>query len=139
MFLLLFAGFLHFNELSNLRCNDLEIYESHMDILIRKSKTDQLRLDNHTVRTGLVSCPVQAMERYLIVSGFEVGSRGAGFLFKPGFRSGTGGGLISLEKRLSYTRATEIFRARFENLLPDVKKFSLHSFRAGNAGGKRML
>ena len=128
MFLLLFAGFLRFNELSNLRCNDIEIFESHMDLLIRKSKTDQLRLGNHTVvaRTGLVSCPVQAMERYLIAAGFEVGSRGAGYLFKPGFRSGTRGGLISLEKRLSYTRATEIFRARFENLLPDVKKFSLH-------------
>ena len=73
MFLLLFAGFLRFNELSNLRCNDIEIFESHMDILIRKSKTDQLRLGNHTViaRTGLVSCPVQAMERYLIAAGLK--------------------------------------------------------------------
>ena len=49
MFFVTFCWFLHFNKLSNLRCNYLEIYKSHMDILIRKSKTDQLRLGNHTV------------------------------------------------------------------------------------------
>ena len=53
-----FLQFFRFRELINLNCNDLEIDESYMDVVIRKSKTDQLRLGNHSVsaRTGSARC-----------------------------------------------------------------------------------
>ena len=39
MITLAYAGFLRFNELSNLHCNDISIKPDHMILKIRKSKT----------------------------------------------------------------------------------------------------
>ena len=49
--LLGFAGFLRYDEFSALKFSDLKFYEDHLELFIRKSKTDQLRECN-TVVTG---------------------------------------------------------------------------------------
>ena len=43
MILLGYAGFLRFNEISELKCNDIELKEDHVILKIKKSKTDVYR------------------------------------------------------------------------------------------------
>ena len=43
MILLGYAGFLRFNEINELKCNDIEFKEDHVILKIRKSKTDVCR------------------------------------------------------------------------------------------------
>ena len=41
VFLVGYAGFLRFDELSNLKESDVQILEEHMELFIESSKTDQ--------------------------------------------------------------------------------------------------
>ena len=65
--LILFAGFLWFNELANIWPCDLEIREDHLTIQIPCSKTDQLCQGNEVVvaRTGYETCPVAMLVTYI--------------------------------------------------------------------------
>ena len=60
MILLGFSGFLRFDELSSLRCNDISIFDSYFILKIRKSKTDQYRFgDEIPISKGLsIACPL---------------------------------------------------------------------------------
>ena len=73
--LLGFAGFLRYDELSKLRLCDISIYESHMELFIESSKTDQLRQGAVVViaRTGTSLCPVAMLERYVRMSAITLG------------------------------------------------------------------
>ena len=84
-----------------------------------------------------VSCPVNALERYFSVAGIVADSDD--FLFKPGFRVKGIGDLIKRRKCLSYTRATEIFRCRFEEWVPNIRGYSLHSCRSGGASAAAQM
>ena len=139
MFLILYSGFLRYDELKNLLCKDIRFHESHLSISGRKSKMDQLRNGQEVLiaRTGRVSCPVNALERYFSVAGIVADSDD--FLFKPGFRVKGIGGLIKQRKCLSYTRATEIFRGRFEEWVPNIRGYSLHSCRSGGASAAAQM
>ena len=46
MILLSFCGFLRYDEISSLRCNDVQIFYSYFILKINKSKTDQYRQGN---------------------------------------------------------------------------------------------
>ena len=72
--LLEFADFLCFNELHNLRPNDLTIDSEKLLIKIRKSKTGQLRKGDEELisRTGTITCPVAMLERYLNLGGLSL-------------------------------------------------------------------
>ena len=72
--LLAFADFLRFNELHNLRPNDLTIDSEKLLIKIRKSKTGQLRKGDEELisRTGTITCPVAMLERYLNLGGLSL-------------------------------------------------------------------
>ena len=61
-----FAGFLRFDEISNLKCHDVEIKKEYMLIFIESSKTDQYR-DGAWLpisRTNNSTCPVANLEKY---------------------------------------------------------------------------
>ena len=74
MCLLSFAGFLRYNELSSLRCKDITIHDSHIDIFIYKSKTDQYRDGNNVViaRWSKVTCPVGNLVKYISCSDIKL-------------------------------------------------------------------
>lgn len=134
MCLLLFSGFLRFDELSSLCCNDIVISESHLLLKIRGSKTDQYRQGNEVVisRTGTISCPVINFEKYVSVSGIKL-TESNDFLFKPVFRSHGVAQLIYDNKPISYTRGNEIIRTRLAEFVDNVSKLTVHSFRSGGA------
>ena len=129
MALLLYAGFLRFSEVQNLLCSDIAIFESHAQLILRKSKTDQYREGNKIIvsRTGSVACPVKWLERYICLSGITLDS--SDYLFRQiGFRKGKK--WLVGDKSVSYSAARSSILGRLE--LP-VQEFGLHSFRSGGA------
>ena len=66
MCLIGFAGFLRFSELCSIRACDVRLYSSHCSLFLECSKTDELREGAwiNIARSGKVTCPVFAFERY---------------------------------------------------------------------------
>jgi hypothetical protein len=62
-----FSGFLRFAEEIQLKRSDLEIDDRQVRIMLRSSKTDQIRKGATVVieRTNKSTCPVTALEKYL--------------------------------------------------------------------------
>ena len=132
MILLGFAGFLRFDELSNIRCNDIEFYEGYFKLVIPKSKTDQYRFGNEVLvsKGNTTACPFLMLQRYLAIS--EQGTEMSKFLFRPCFRSKGLCRLIYKDKPLSYTRARETIVSRLKEVSGNLN-IGLHSLRSGGA------
>lgn len=66
--ILCFCAFLRYDEVSNLRCNDVSFYSDYVKINIKKSKTDQYRLGNEVVLSKLDSdaCSFKALHKYIV-------------------------------------------------------------------------
>ena len=99
--LLGFSGFLHFDELINLRPCDI-VVEAEM----RTIKTDQLRQRDTVVvvRSGSITCPVTMLERYLARTATAADDRR--FLFHPIQSTKNGESLRNLGK-ISYSCLAE--------------------------------
>ena len=130
--LLSFAAFLRYDELSKLRCCDLEFSEQSLSVKIRSSKTDQYRQGDTVLvaRTQLVTCPVAMVERYIAMASISLSSELR--LFRGIVHTKTGERLRA-SGSLSYTRMRELFLAKLSSLGFDPKQFGLHSLRAGGA------
>ena len=102
-----YAGFLRFNTISELRCNDVVFHGDHLVLKIRKSKTDVYSKGREVlIAKGTSSaCPYEILHRYFCLSELEVGSEN--YLFRPINKSKTISKLLKTNKKLSYTRARE--------------------------------
>ena len=131
MCLLAFAGFLRFDELSNIHPCDLCFEKDFVKLYIPKSKTDQLRQGNEVLiaRTGSTTCPVAMLERYLVKAKITLDSQL--FLFRP-IIAAKSPRLRSCGK-LTYSRVREIFKQKLDQLGFPSEAFGLHSLRAGGA------
>ena len=105
---LLFSGFLRYSEIAQLKIRDVTIFDSHLSLTIRKSKTDQYRKGNEVVidRSNKVTCPVHNLERHMRVASINL-DHSTHYLFRPIVHAQTGGKLITQNKPLSYSRARE--------------------------------
>lgn len=132
MILLCFSGFLRFDEVSKLRCRDVRRFESHIQIFISNSKTDQYRQGNEILISegSSIACPVRMYLRYLSLSGID--TKSDHFLFKPIFRSKGIAKLIYKNKPLSYSAARENFLKRLREVVPNLN-LGTHSLRSGGA------
>jgi integrase len=132
MIMLGFAGFLRYNEISNLRCNDIVFHDNHISLRIRSSKTDQYREGREVVIANgkTCACPVSLLRRYISIADLSVKSED--FLFKPAFRSKKVASLILKNKKLSYTRAREVIVKKLKSVAPNAK-LGTHSLRASGA------
>ena len=65
--LIAFAGFLRFNELIQIKAEDISIRDDSMVLKIPKSKTDRLRKGDEVIiaRSGKATCPVASLQGYL--------------------------------------------------------------------------
>ena len=134
MFLLAYAGFLRFDELSNLKLSDIELFDSHMKVFLEKSKTDQFREGAWVVvsATGRATCPVDMMRRYL--ESTKSGSvDGNDFVFRPLTFCKSQKSYKLRKGHVSYSRCREIFKEALEAIGVNSKQFGLHSLRAGGA------
>ena len=59
--LLCFAGFLRYDEISSILCNNVQIYDEYLILFIEKAKTDQHRNGNevHIVTKGILPIKIQ--------------------------------------------------------------------------------
>ena len=74
LFAYFFAGFLRFSELCSIRAFDVRLYSSNCSLFLESPKTDQLREGAwiSIARSGKVTCPVAAIERYLAAAGIKL-------------------------------------------------------------------
>ena len=129
MILLGFAGFLRFDEINNLMFKDIHFEEEHIEINIRKSKTDQFRSGNKVfIAKGATSaCAYTMLRRYVTKCGKETMSDS--YLFKPLFKSKGKCNLIHKNKKLSYTRTRECILNKLKMVAPELN-LGTHSLRA---------
>ena len=130
--LLAFAAFLHFDEISKLRCCDIKFTEECMEVSITSSKTDQYRQGQLVpiARTGTATCPVAMVQKYMRLAQIQTSSKE--HLFR-GLCSTKKGQKLRAGGSLSYSRMREIVKTKLRELGYNEKKFGLHSFRAGGA------
>lgn len=132
MIIVAFAGFLRFNELSQIRGDHIVFTESHVCLTIPKSKTDQYRQGNEVLlaKGVTVACPYMWLEKYMRMSGINPGDKK--FVFRAIVKSKGVSFLVGKDKPLSYTRARECLVERLREFEPDLD-LGLHSLRSGGA------
>ena len=81
MFLLAYAGFFRFQELSHIRMSDISFHNTHIEILVPSSKTDIYRQGNSVViaKTNTETCPVAFLHRYISLADL---SNSTDFIFR---------------------------------------------------------
>ncbi|XP_077986135.1 integrase/recombinase xerD homolog [Glandiceps talaboti] len=133
LMLIAFAGFLRFSDVVNIKRSHVSFFDSHVSIVIQKSKNDQYSKGNviHISRSGKTTCPVAYLERYLTLAG--ISSESHQFIFRPLFVSKHSVSLIHKDKHLSYTRVRELVKQKLSLVVDDVSVFGTHSFRSGGA------
>ena len=128
-----FAGFLRFNEISNLKCSDILIYDTHTAIFVEKSKTDKYREGSWVLisRTNNSTCPVRILEKYLDMCAFQQDANQ--FVFCSLSKTKSGYIVRKDGKPISYSRLRELFISAIKEVVPNVEAFGLHSLRSGGA------
>ncbi|XP_019621166.1 PREDICTED: uncharacterized protein LOC109467590 [Branchiostoma belcheri] len=124
-----FAGFLRWDDLSQLHADDVNFCDGYAALFIEKRKNDQFR-EGHwacIATTGSTSCPVTLLKRFLKSSN----SSGHIKLFR---RVSNHRGNISLRQEpMSYTRAREKVLSMLSTIGLDPTRYGLHSLRSGGA------
>ena len=132
--LLGFSGYLRIGELLSIKMKHLRINESHLEILVQHSKTDQPR-EGHIVYISRVSsecCPVKFLVKYLLKKNIEISKDGETPLIGR-FIETKKGHKISNAKETSYLRIKEVFKDYVTDITANPEKYSLHSLPAVGA------
>ena len=128
------TGFLRTDELLDFKLKHIKIQESHLDIVIPKSKTDQHR-EGHVVYISRIKsecCPVKYLEVYLQKALLYVSNDKESPLICRIFKTKSGH-KISKTKGISYSRIREIFKGYISEITTTPEIFGLHSLRSGGA------
>jgi hypothetical protein len=109
---LCYTGFLRYDELSNIRSNNLTFHKEHVDMFIIKSKTDCYRKGKNVFIAKLNSryCPVSILQRYISLAGIDLDSDMCLFRSISFMKTCNTFILKKKNEKLSYTRAREIVR-----------------------------
>ena len=83
MYVLSFAGFFRFDDVSRIRRNDIVFHDGFMVIKVLKSKNDQLRKGDEVIFSEISgpACPIKHFKTYLTHSSISSSSRG--LIFRP--------------------------------------------------------
>ena len=124
-----YAGFLRFDEFSNLRLKDVIEHSTYFELFIERSKTDQLREGAVVpiVKTGTDLCPWANLVKYLALDKLVLptsANGGDGFLF-DNIQTGSKSQFIRSGSKLSYTRCREILLKKLADVQLDPKCFFL--------------
>ena len=104
-----------------------------MSLFIESSKTDKFREGAWLLiaRTNTELCPVSNLEKYIKWTGLEKDSDRFLFCRMSALKSGYK--IRKENKHLSYTNFRNMFLQTFSPIVTDIKKYCLHSLRAGGA------
>ena len=128
-----YAGFLRYDEVSQIRRNHIQFEATYFNLFIPSSKTDQ-EADGETVHiayTGHATCPGKALRRYLRSA--QVKDDDSRYIFRPATRTKDGHKLKDAIKPIAYTTTRDTVMAAVQDIGLNRKLFGLHSFRRGGA------
>lgn len=119
-FTLCFAGFLRFNEVSELRTSDIKFYFDYVILHIRHIKTDVYREGRnfHIAKGSTTVCPVAMLQRYMSCSGLRLDSDM--YLFRSACQSGSRCFLLRKDKKISYTWARDCIVTWLKLVVPHL-------------------
>ena len=109
-----FAGFLRYDELSNLLCLDVKFYPDYFLLFIESSKSDQYRDGAWVpISSNLITCPLRALKRYADLGEIVFDSD------LPSFRGINGPNAKAKLRRskLSYSRVRELLKEAFKDCI----------------------
>ena len=123
--LLAFAGFLRYDEISNIRPCEIQFKADHISIKIPRSKGDQVVI----ARNNSTSCPIAMLDWYMVKA--KIPADSSLFLFRPI----VAGKIPRLQDsgQLSRSRLSELLREKLDKLGFVAVEISPHSLRAGGA------
>ncbi|XP_072031672.1 uncharacterized protein [Amphiura filiformis] len=132
MCLIAYAGFLRFDELSEIKREHVTFELSHMSILIPSSKTDIYRQGKSVIIARLTSrvCPVRMLQKYLELAQVQ---DSCSFIFRSLSATKMGYKLRKDNRPMSYTRVREVILDALKPIVGDTSKFGVHSLRSGGA------
>ena len=130
MIITCFSGFLRYDEMSNLKCNEIKFEPDYVKLVIAKGKTDQFRDGNEVLLAKIDSfaCPYKALTKY--VSALQIDLSSTNYLFRALFKTKHTSGLRRSVKKLSYTRTKEVLVSRLKEVTPTHLNLGLHTLRA---------
>ena len=130
MIILAYSAFLRFDELSKVKRSDLIFHDTHLELKVRSSKTDQFRQGDSVLlaKTGTLGCPVQNLQKYL--TQVNIKESDDCFIFRNITNHNT---LRPKNVPIKYTVLRELVLKKFESIGLDKSKFGIHSLRAGGA------
>ena len=131
--LISFAGFLRFQEASQIRRHHLQFCGTHIDLFLPQSKTDQYRQGKHVIitATGTRMCPVECLAAYCTKAG--IGDQDQCYIFRNVFHDPRTRrySLRPTDAPMTYTCVRDAFRALLHRLGEDPSEYGLHSMRSG--------
>ena len=134
LYLLCFAGFLRFDDVSRIKRNRISFHSGYMSIKVEKSKNDQLRQgDEVLIAKGEgTACPVRILEEYL--NRFNIDPQSDQFIFRRLIKTKKSYKLASNNKPIGYSTFRDHLRKTLRGFVPDPQVYGTHSFRSGGGG-----
>ena len=132
MIVLSFAGFLRFDELSSLTCNDVTVHDRFLNLKIVHSKSDQYSQGNDVLisKGNTLACPVSIFRHYVSLSRLILNSDI--YIFRPLYTHMGIAKLIYKNKKISYTAARENILKRLISVEQNLN-LGVHSLRSAAA------
>lgn len=133
MFVLEFAGFFRFSEISQLQYNSVKFKIDYITLKIRKSKTDIYRSGKEVLIAKVYSfaCPYSMLKRYFQMSSQDNCSNW-NMYFRSVIRSKSNVKLSGSNKQTSYTKTRKVILNKMKIVAPDLN-LGTHSLRASGA------
>ena len=123
-----------FTQILDVKLKHIKLPESHLEIFIPKSKSDQHR-EGHVVYISRIKsecCPVKYLEAYLQKAKLDISNDKESPLICRIFKTKSGH-KISKTKGISYSRIREVFKGYISEITTAPENFGLHSLRSGGA------
>ena len=135
LYLLCFAGFLGFDDVSRIKRNQISFHTGYMSIKVEKSKNDQPRQgDEVLIAKGEgTACPVEILKEYL--NRFNIDSLSAQFIFRRLIKTRKSYKVASNNKPIGYSTFRDHLRKTLRGFVPDPQIYGTHSFKSGGGGG----
>ena len=133
LYLLCFAGFVRFDDVSRIKRNQILFHTGYMSIKVEKSKNDQLRQrDEVLIAKGEgTACPVKILKEYL--NRFNIDPLSPQFIFRWLIKTKKSYKLASNNKPIGYSTFRVHLRKTPRGFVPDPQVYGTHSFRSRGA------
>ena len=121
------------NELLDVQASDILVHDDHLQMNVKRSKTDQSSQGNKVfiAKSGGPTCPHSLLSRYLSAASIDLNS--SAYIFRTIKPHRKDNSCTLGPRRLSYTRRREIVKESLLAIGVNSVSFSTHSLRSSGA------